>query len=414
MPGVSVRAAVALALVAQLGAFVEAEERAFRFIYNSDGGNIFIDKQPPMKPEDVYTYVDEVAGTGVTTYFICPNYGMTLMYPSKITEKIGGLLPKAELAKLIEDGQAKKSSNERGIANLYALAEAGHDPIGLVLDRAKSKGMEAFVTWRLNEIHDVENGDTSLIVSKFWREHPEWRVGKLGDPLLPVFIEILGPRTSPIVGTWFPGAMNFAVPEVRALRLAELRECCERYPNMDGLDLDFQRFPIYFPQDQGEKHIATMTAWLRDVRTMTREVGEKRGRPLLLSARVLAKVEQNRAVGLDPIAWANEGLVDFIIVSHYLRNDFPLALKPYRESIPATMPLYASIEVEPDPNTYIEIAKHLKSEGADGISMFNFFTRRENGKEPPFEVLPKLAAIVKPNSADVPSSPAKETESNAK
>jgi hypothetical protein len=184
---------------------------------------------------------------------------------------------------------------------------------------------------------------------------------------------------------------------VRALRLAELRECCERYPQMDGLDLDFQRFPIYFPQKEGEKNIATMTAWLRDVRAMTREIGEKRGRPILLSARVLTSPEQNRAIGLDPIVWANEGLVDFLVVSHYLRNDFPLKLKPFRDAIPPAMPLYASIEVEPEPNTYFEIAKHLKSEDADGIALFNFFTGRENGKTPPFNVLPDLAAIFQSN-----------------
>jgi len=370
-----------------------SQERPYRFIYNSDGGNIFIQKEPPMTPEDVFAYIDEVVGTGVTTYFVCPNYGMPLIYPGKVTEMIGGLLTPDALEKTLQAGHATPMSSERAIANLRALIAAGHDPIGLVIDRAKEKGLEAFITFRLNEIHDVENGDTSLIVSKFWREHPEWRVGKLGDPLEPVFTEILGPRTSPIVGSWFPGALNFAMPEVRALRLAELRECCERYPNLDGLDLDFQRFPIYFPQKDGAKHIGTMTAWLREVRGMTREIGEKRGRPLLLSARVLATIEQNHAIGLDPGAWTQEGLIDFLIVSHYLRNDFPLKLEPFRAAMPESMPLYASIEVEPDTGTYRTIARQLRDEGADGVSMFNFFTGRESGKLPPFDVLPELAAI---------------------
>ncbi len=377
-----------------------ADERPSRFIYNSDGGNIFIEKQPPMTPEDVYTYVDEVAGKGITTFLVCPNVGMPLMFRTKTTEMIGDLLPPHELERVLQTGREKTMTTDRGIANLRALMDAGHDPIGLVLDRAKEKGMEAFITFRLNEIHDVENGDTSLIVTKFWREHPEWHVGKLGDPIEPIFTEIMGPRTSPIVGTWFPGALNYAVPEVRALRLAELRECCERYPNLDGLDLDFQRFPIFFPQKEGEQNIATMTAWMREVRAMTREVGEKRSRPLLLSARVLATLEQNRKIGLDPVAWATEGLVDFLTVSHYLRNDFPLALKPFRDAVPPATPLYASIEVEPDPETYRTIARQLKSEGVDGISMFNFFTRREGGNEPPFDVLPELAAIVSGNSSD--------------
>ena len=74
-----------------LGAATPDDRDAFtrRFIFNSDGGNIFLDKAPPMQPEDVHPYVDEVADQGVTTFFICPNYGMPMMYPSQVTEMIG-------------------------------------------------------------------------------------------------------------------------------------------------------------------------------------------------------------------------------------------------------------------------------------------------------------------------------------
>jgi hypothetical protein len=191
------------------------------------------------------------------------------------------------------------------------------------------------------------------------------------------------------VATWFTGALNFAIPEVRKQRLAELRECCLRY-SIDGLDLDFQRFPIYFPQHEGREHVETMTSWVREVRQMTGEIGKNRGRPLLLCARVLAKPEQNLAIGLDPCGWANEGLLDFLVVSHYLRNDFPLPLAEFRRRIPADMPLYGSIEYEPQADSYRRIARQLYQGGADGVMMFNFVAARESGKGPPFEVLSEL------------------------
>ena len=201
-----------------------------------------------------------------------------------------------------------------------------------------------------------------------------------------------------MVASWFPGALNFAIPEVRAERLAELLECCERYP-IDGLDLDFQRFPIYFPQDEGHQHVQTMTAWVRQVREMTRTVGRQRGRPVLLSARILAKPEQCLAVGLDPVSWAGEGLVDFVTVSHYLRNDFPLPVSKYKSLI-TNIPVYASIEVEREADRYRSIARHLWADGADGLSMFNFFTWREGKKEPRFELFrelgdPRIGALEK-------------------
>ncbi|MDX9974849.1 MAG: DUF1080 domain-containing protein [FCB group bacterium] len=365
-----------------------AEQHARRFIYNSDASNMFIEKQPPMRPEDVHPYVDEAAGTLVTSFFISPNYGMPVIYPGKAAELIGTNLSPALADTLKDLSNTPPMSTERAIANLRALIDAGHDPLAVIIDRAKERGLEAFVSFRLNEVHSVEESD-SLIFTKFWKDHPEWRIGKAGDPLPDIYLQILGPNTSPIVAGWLPGGLDFAVPEVRAQRLAELRECCERY-NLDGLDLDFQRFPMYFKPGKETENVATMTAWVRDVRAMTREVGEKRGRPILLSARIMARPEQNLAIGLDPITWAREGQVDFLIASHYLRNDYPLPVAEYRRLLPGTMPLYASIEVAKEEDTYRRIARRLWDGGADGIMLFNFFTSREGGKEPPFALLKEL------------------------
>ncbi len=367
--------------------------RAKRFIYNSDANHMYHYKKPPMSVEDLQGYVDEVVGTGVTTFFASPNWGMLMSYPSEVTEMIGSQLSKKQLAEYKEIGKTKKVSKERAFTNYYGIYNKGLDPFGIMIERAREKKLEIFISFRPNEIHDVQNPE-SLIVSKFWREHPEWRVGKIGDKINPTFAEIIGGRKDrpvhPIVASWFPGALNFAIPEVRAMKLAELRECCERYP-IDGLDLDFQRFPIYFPQEEGPEHVETMTAWMREVRAMTREVGKKRGRPLLLSARVMARPRQNISIGLDPVTWAKEDLIDFIEVSHYLRNDFPLPIKEYRKLMPDHLPIYASIEVEKKNETYYRIAGQLYNEGVDGLMMFNYFTRREGGKEPDFSLFKELS-----------------------
>jgi hypothetical protein len=172
--------------------------------------------------------------------------------------------------------------------------------------------------------------------------------------------------------------------------LAQLRECCERYP-IDGLELDFQRFPMYFKPGEEAKNFETMTAWMREIRAMTREVGEKRRTPLLLSARVMARPEQNLGIGINPVSWAKDGLIDFVIASHYLHNNFPLPIKEYREKLPANVPLYASIEVERSADDYRRIAEELYRDGVDGLMMFNYFTCRERGVEPDFPLLTELS-----------------------
>ena len=372
-------------LTAESGA-PAAVPRKHRFIYNSDGNNMLIYKDYPMKPADLYSYVDEVADSQVTSLFISPNFGMAVTYPTEVGDLIG-THASPELAAGITPDAAKKSS-ALGIMNTRALIDAGVDAVGPVIDRAHEKGMEAFMSWRLNEVHSVEQED-SLIFSRFWKQHPEWRIGKAGDPMPQVYHDIVGPNVHPIVSSWLPGGLDFAVPEVRDHRLAQLRECCERF-DLDGLELDFQRFPMFFKPGEEAQHIATMTAWMREVRSMTNEAGEKRGRPILLCARIMARPEQNRAIGLDPIQWAHEGLLDFVIVSHYLRNDYPLSIRAYRELLPTDMPLYASIEVAPTADAFRRLARQLWEDQVDGIYLFNFFTKREGGKEPPYELLNEL------------------------
>jgi YVTN family beta-propeller protein len=211
-------------------------------------------------------------------------------------------------------------------------------------------------------------------------------VGTPGDDLPPVYWQILGPRTHPIVGTWLPGGLNYAVPEVRAYRLAQFREVLERY-DVDGLDLDFQRFPCYFKPGEERTHRGVMTQFMREIRELTNEIAARRGKPLLLTARVLAVPEQNLAVGLDPVTWAHEGLLDFVTVSHYLRNDFTLPVSEWRKALPHGMPIYASVEYEPFPWPYRHLARQLYAEGADGLMLFNFFARRESGRKEPYTFL---------------------------
>lgn len=360
--------------------------KKYRLMYDSDGGNLFIYKKPPMTPEMLYPYIDEVAETGITSFFMSPQYGMPMIFPTKVAKMIGEDVNSEFASKITID--AKPKTIERGIVNLRSLINAGHDPYGLVINRAHQNGLETFISFRLNEVHWVEKKD-ALILSHFWKEHPEWRIGENGDSLSQVYLDILGPRTNPIVAGWLPGGLNFAIPEVRAYRLAQMREMCERF-NIDGLDLDFQRFPMYFKLGEEAKQIETMTNWIREIREMTIEIGKKRGRPILLCARIMAKPEQNKAIGLDPITWADENLLDFIIVSHYLHNNFPLPIHEYKKLLPEEYPIYASIEVEPKEEAFRNIARQLWRNKVDGISLFNFFTSRERGEEPLFSVIHEI------------------------
>ncbi|MEZ6053039.1 MAG: hypothetical protein R3C02_16895 [Planctomycetaceae bacterium] len=374
---------------------IQADEpvRPRRFIYNSDADNMFIYKGPPMQPEDVSPYIDQVAAAGVTTFSMSPNDGMVMNFPSRHARMLGDEDDPEILKQIEETGRTKPGTLARAALNYRAFVEKGQDAMGIAVERAKEQGMEVFLSFRINEVHGTDTPDVfpyNLILSRFWREHPEYWIGQPGDPLSQLHQDILGPRTSPVVGKWLPGGLDFAHEEVRQRRYDQIVECLERY-DVDGLEIDFQRFPMFFKDGEEEQNLDAMTDLMRRLRELTTRLGKERERPLLLSARVMARPEQNRAVGLDVFRWAEEGLVDFLIASHYLRNDFPLPVKEYRERMPRDMPLYASIEVEPQADTYRTLARQLYADGVDGLMLFNYFTRRESGNEPDFELVKELS-----------------------
>jgi hypothetical protein len=375
-----------------IGIFLSAAEadegRQQRFLYNTDGNNMFLYKGYPMTPEDVYGYVDEIADAGITTLSVSCHVGMDMNYQGEHADLYGSHPTPEEAERLKDPAKSKPLTGERTVSNFRGLIAAGHDPLGLIISRAQEKGMECFVSFRLNEVHSVDK-PPSKILSKFWMAHPEWRVAEIGDETPQNYLDIVGPRANPIVAGWFAGGLNFAVPEVRARKLAQLREICERYP-IDGLEIDFQRFPIYFPFGKEKENIGAMNGWMADVREMLDAVGKKRGRPFHLSARILARPEQNMGIGLDPFAWAENGLIDSVTAAHFLHNNFPIPVESYRKRFPDSLPVYASIEVEREADTYREIAQALWDGGVDGIMLFNHFTSRERGEEPDFSILPEL------------------------
>lgn len=374
--------------IAEEALFMPNDTSAFRTIYNCDGNNLFIHGTDVTTKEEIEFYVDKAVDRNITTFFMSCHCGQDMNTRGKSFVLAGDRFSETEFQALADPEIARPNTGERGIVACRQLIEQGHDPLGIALDHAKMKGKETFITFRLNEVHCVEDPD-SYALSQFWLDHPEWHIGTPGERLPDLHREILGP-VHPIVQTWLPGGLNFAIPEVRERTLSQIAEFCHRYgieraPTIDGLDLDFQRFPIYFRFGEEAAGIAIMNDFVRKVRKITDAVSAQRNRPLLLSARIMAKPEQNRALGLDPFTWAQEGLLDFVTVSHYLRNQFTLPVREYRKLFPASLPLYASIEYAVDGDTYRQLARDLWREEPDGIMLFNFFAGNT-----PYEVIDEL------------------------
>ena len=183
-----------------------------RFIYNNDGTFILgnaLHGDRPLTIEDVHDYVDLVADSQVTTFMICTN-AMMPYYPSRVERSCGCPGPQDAAKGVV----APVSGNYRRYGeNIRALAAQGTDIVSLCVRRARERGMEAFATMRMNDLHGT---DTTVRdpwkQADFWLEHPECHMGN--HP-----------------GSHADGALNFAHEAVRRYKLAMISEICGITPD---------------------------------------------------------------------------------------------------------------------------------------------------------------------------------------
>jgi hypothetical protein len=349
-----------------------------RLIYNYDAWSPFYQGH---SEKAIRGAIAPMLGTQVTTLALSPNVGQSLSYPSRVGEMCHthrvSEQAKAEIYKGMGDVVARAAD---GVAEAWRSRKK--DAFGLLVKTAVNAGIEVFASFRMNDMHMVLNeGGQGAYTDAFYRDHPEWRLPRRG--------------------------LNYAIPEVRRYRLAVFEELLIRYP-FQGLELDFLRGVPFFPKGTGEEHCALMTAFLGEVRAMTRRLNRK----LLLTARVPSSLEGCRKAGLDPIAWQRGKLIDLLAVGQFLHLFYRLPIRDFQ--VPESgVPVYASLDYivggtwkgdsffarEANAEMYRGAAAAAYTAGAAGVHLFNMFAPRGNGPDAdgkdtshtePFDVLSEL------------------------
>ncbi len=370
----------------------------FRVIYSNDTTNItscispFHQARQPFKKEMLQATVDEVAGL-VDAHLLQPGLGMVPMWPSKV-------LPLAEHYAWIKQRYGQRPDP------FGQFVLDGGDVVQVFVDRCRERGQAAFISFRMNDAHhkefsepkpgDKPGGSIGMSVTKHYVEHPEWRL-KPGSL-----------RGADLVQNW-------AVPEVRAQKIALIRELCENY-DLDGLELDFLRTYSYFRLDETplEQRRAIMTGFVREVRALLDRTA-RNGKRRWLCARVPCHLPALEVLGLDLKALVAAGLDMVNASEHYFttqQHDLA-AIRAQTQGAALYFELCHTIwkgdkvmtgyDVFPfrrATREHLHTAAHLAyARGADGMSLFNFAYYRQHGMgegrgvfgEPPFEALKALS-----------------------
>jgi len=337
----------------------QATWRRRRIIMNNDGNDTF--SAPEATPESFWAQrCSGLEGSHVDAIFYCTtgNFAMH-SHDSRCAKELYDVydIPLGEAGIFV-------SSSSR--SHHLDFISQGRDNLQLIVDFCHANEIEAFWSLRMNDIHD--NWYPSL-QPEFKRRHPEFLLFQPED--------VGRPRQGLVEPHMNATALDYEHQEVRDLQFAIIEDVCQRY-DIDGIELDFMRNPIFFrPTLDGlsvePEHIDTMSSFMRRVRAMTERVGQTRGRPLLVAARVPNTPACGLAIGLDLDTWLAEDLVDLIVAC--------LEHAPFTGDISETVtlaharskPVYACLSLGGDTERWTGAAMNAWNAGADGIYTFNEF-----------------------------------------
>ncbi len=186
------------------------------------------------------------------------------------------------------------------------MLDAGIQPLQVLLDHSRKRGMTFVAGFRMNDNHGRSHFAER---AEFVESHPEWHL------------------TDREVDERYEGpTLDFTFDQVREFVFEVMQEVVSRF-DVDGLEMTF-RDPGYFPFGQGRDRAHLMTDLVRRLRGLLDDFSQSEGRRIMLGARVFSTIEECLDMGLDVPTWIAEGLIDYLSPEDTMFSDFNA---PYTE-----------------------------------------------------------------------------------
>ena len=158
-----------------------------------------------------------------------------------------------------------------------------------------------------------------------------------------------------------------------------IEEICQRY-DVDGFELDYIRHPVLFSRRmRGEpcttEEIAIITSMMEEIRSLTDAAAERRGRPLLIAARVPDTFGTCLDNGMDVVTWLEEDLTDLLIIGGGYAP-WSLPVETWVEAAgPHGVPVYPCVNLGKESLPLVRgLASNWYRAGVDGLYFWNLGT----------------------------------------
>ncbi len=331
-----------------------ASGRKPRMMFYHDGRHPLIYMyEPPMQKEEFESAVDELLGTPIEALMFTMGDGRTVLHDTQVGELWGHNVKK--WPHLIF---------RRAHQNARGLIDAGHDPLRIVCDRAKAKGILIYPVLLVQQGTGKRGEDTRASEFRFNNRHLEIGAGGGVDP-------------------GFPGlhGLDFKLEEVRNERFALIEETVNRYP-VDGFELQLDYMPYYFRPDEVDAGRPIMTEWIARVHRAVKQSGARRE----LAIRIPSSLDGCYSVGLDIREWIRQGIVDVLIGQNYSGPELMDQMADFRPLVAAAKGsecrVHAAIHSHIDSDRLSEATiKMLRAaacnyweQGVDGLYLAHWFS----------------------------------------
>ena len=312
--------------------------------------------QKSNRSEYIAFFIEKLKDTDVDAVMCCPTMWRTNLFPSEVDPSWKKYRPEQPLSKF------------PSCDYIMRYLHSGGDPVKDTLAACRKCKKDFFISYRMNDNHYVTDL-TWPSHNAIWREHPEYWLGNS--------------ETSPYSQSDNVRLFNYMLPAVRDYYFAILQELCTNY-DVDGVELDFQRFPRFFHNDRLDEGAKVMTAFVRRIKEMMERIGRQRGKSLKLCVRVPETLAKCEKAGLDVPGWDAAGLLEMINISSSYIHTIELDIEGFKARtrrarlygemnyVTAQHPTirfarrYTTLEV------YRASALNLFHRGVDGLSLFNY------------------------------------------
>ncbi|MBE7015618.1 MAG: hypothetical protein E7417_02210 [Ruminococcaceae bacterium] len=336
-----------------------AKNKDRNVIYNNDGN-------------DVYSVYDEYPGDYPVTTYDKYNASAEKFLKPRTTGIADTQVNTVYYCTGVVNSYTHESSGETDTRKRdwsYLLKDfTGKDTLDTMIDYCRDLDIDVFWSMRMNDTHDyiydVEYLDT-------WKQA---NLDKLFADQSDSLFMPYGQRR------WT--SIDYSYQESRQKIYDILEDTISRY-DIDGLELDFTRWPIYFKEvSQGysvyPENIERMNNLMRMVRVLTEKYSMERGKPILISIYVPDSMDFCKAQGLDIEKWLDEDLFDIAAICSHVG-----AFKSWEDGIAeykGKVPVYAAVDNLFYSDSGLDVytidvneAALAYEAGAKGIYTYNYF-----------------------------------------